>query len=348
MATYELVGAAYAEIEEREPWLDNVTSVADIAILSQEAMSNYYKDGAIISHHGGADGDIGATRILLEGKYLFDVIDTEEPLDKYKLIILPDNIKLDETLAAKFKAYTAKGGKVLASGASGLNADGKFALDLGCTMNGVSELFPIYFRPQFEMEGLGQSANVIYAKPYSITANNGADVPILAEFPYFNRTTFAFSSHRHTPNNKSEQFAGAAVGADGAYIAAEIFSEYAQKGSLIAKRVVCHMIDTLLGDAKTLRTDLPAQGVVTLMDQKAEKRMVNHVMYVSPVKRGQGIEVIEDIVPLYNIKVSVRTPAPKRVYLAPEMTDIEYKYENGVLSYTLDKLDMRAMVVIDY
>nr|MBQ4317813.1 beta-galactosidase [Clostridia bacterium] len=76
-----------------------------------------------------------------------------------------------------------------------------------------------------------------------------------------------------------------------------------------------------------------------------------HVMYVSPVKRGNGIEIIEDSVPLYNVKVSVKTlKAPKRVYLAPEMTELAYEYDakSGVVSYVIEKLDMRAMVVIDY
>jgi len=350
-ATYALIGEAYAEIEEREPWLDNVESVADIAVLSQEAMSNYYKDGKMVSHSSGADGDTGAVRILLEGNYLFDYIDTEEPLDKYKLLILPDNIMLDDALTAKIKAFTAKGGKVLASAASGLNIDGKLMLDLGCEVKGKSAFQPVYYRPAFDLGVLGNSAYVIYAPAYDITAKEGAEVLCEREDPYFNRTVFAFSSHRHTPNDKSTRYPAATVGADGGYISAEIFTEYAKMGSIIAKLVAHKMIDTLLGENKTLTTDLPAQGVVTLMDQKAESRLVNHVMYVSPVKRGSGIEIIEDIVPLYNVNVAVKTgKAPKRVYLAPEMTDLAYDYDeaSGTVKYTVEKLDMRAIVVIDY
>lgn len=348
-ATYALIGAAYAEVEEREPWLDGVTSVADIAILSEEAISNYYATGTIL-HHGGADSDAGAVRVMLEGKYLFDVIDTEESLDKYKLLILPDHVKLDKVLTDKIKAFTAKGGKVLATGQSGLCIDeDKFALDFGCTYVGESAYRPVYFRPQFELPCLGNTAYVIYNPAYDIEANDDADVLIARENPYFNRTTFHFSSHQHTPNDKSVSYPAATVGADGAYISAELFAEYAKKGSLIAKLLVMHVIDELLGDAKTLVTDLPAQGVVTLMDQTAEKRLVNHVLYASPIRRGSGIEIIEDIIPLYDINVSLNAGVePKRVYLAPEGKDIPYTYENGVISYVIDKLDLHAMVVIDY
>lgn len=348
-ATYALIGAAYAEVEEREPWLDGVTSVADIAILSEETISNYYATGKIV-HHGGADSDAGAVRMMLEGKYLFDVIDTEEPLDKYKLLILPDHAKLDAYLTEKIKAFTANGGKVLATGESGLSVnEDKFALDFGCTYVGASAYKPVYFRPQFDLPCLGNTAYVIYNNAYDITADDGAEVTILRENPYFNRTTFHFSSHQHTPNDKSASYPAAVVGADGAYISAELFTEYAKKGSIIAKLLVTHMIDELLGEAKTLTTNLPAQGVVTLMDQAGESRLVNHVLYASPVRRGSGIEIIEDIIPLYDIDVVLNIgKAPKRVYLAPENRDIAYTYENGVISYRIDKLDLHAMVVIDY
>ena len=130
-ATYALIGQAYAEVEEREPWLDGVTSVADIAVLSEEAVSNYYGSSRI-THSHGAEADAGAVRIMLEGKYLFDVIDTEAPLEKYKLVILPDRIRLDEALAEKLRVFCAAGGKVLATGESGLGIDGEtFLLDLG-------------------------------------------------------------------------------------------------------------------------------------------------------------------------------------------------------------------------
>ena len=39
MATYGLIGKAYSHVEEREPWLNGALNVADIAVLSAEAVS---------------------------------------------------------------------------------------------------------------------------------------------------------------------------------------------------------------------------------------------------------------------------------------------------------------------
>ena len=348
-ATYALIGAAYAEVEEREPWLDDVTSAADIAVLSEEAVSNYY-GSARITHSHGANADAGAVRIMLEGKYLFDVIDTEADLSKYKLLILPDRVRLDGFLTEKFRRFTERGGKILATGESGMKAgEDVFALDLGVKSASPSAFRPVYFRPEFDLGVLGNSAFVIYSPAYDLVPEEGAEIPIFRENPYFNRTTFAFSSHQHTPNDKSAKFPAATVGKDGAYLSAELFTEYAERGSLIAKLLLTHIIDALLGDGKTLSTDLPAQGIVTLMDQEGENRLVNHLLYASPVRRGNGIEVIEDIVPLYDVHVTIRMERePVRLYLAPEMEELPFVYENGALSYTLPQLSCHAMAVIEY
>ena len=37
--TYELIGKAYAELEQKEPWLYDARQIADIAVISPEACS---------------------------------------------------------------------------------------------------------------------------------------------------------------------------------------------------------------------------------------------------------------------------------------------------------------------
>ena len=88
---------------------------------------------------------------------------------------------------------------------------------------------------------------------------------------------------------------------------------------------------------------------LTLMDQQGQSRLVHHLLYASPVKRGNGIEVIEDILPVYGIECRIRTEKPiKRVYLAPQMVEIPFTQENGSVRYTVEKLENHQMVVLDY
>ncbi len=342
-ATYKLVGIAYKEVEKKEEWCDNVESVCDIAILSEEAIQNYYKTPM------DSSGDVGAVRIMLEGKYLFDVVDQEASLDKYKLLILPDSIRVDEYLKEKIDNFIQNGGKILATGLSALYKDrDEFAFDLGATFMKSSDYRPIYIRPKFNVLGL-DTAFVTYRDAFDIKATEAAEILALREDPYFNRTALHFSSHQHAPNNPDVKKCAITMGKDGIYICSMMFREYAQVGEISAKEIVRYAVDRILGDRKTLKTNLYAQGIVTLMDQKVKNRLVNHLLYAVPVKRGSGIEVIEDIVPVYNIEVQIRLDKkPKRVYLAPENEDIDFTYNNGVVSYSVPKVYNHTMVVIDY
>ena len=87
MATYQLIGNAYKELEKAEPWLKGYKNIADIAVLSNEAIGNYYNREKKLNQTFATNvkkSDAGCSRILLEGKYLFNYIDTEEDFNKYK------------------------------------------------------------------------------------------------------------------------------------------------------------------------------------------------------------------------------------------------------------------------
>lgn len=346
MATYKLVGEAYKELEEKEEWLDHVTQTADVAMLSCEAYTGTFGSGQVGKN---TSTDAGVARILLEGKYLFDVIDFESDMNNYKVIILPDFERITPDLKEKLDAFLANGGKILATGKSGLYSDkDAFAFDFGVDYVGESEYNPSYLRPMFEMEGLYETSYIMYSKA-EVTALTTGNMLGKQENPYFNRTAEHFCSHRHTPNSEEVAGPGMAEGKDGIYISWQVFSEYAEKGSLILKRIVQYALDKLLGDSKTLKTNLGAQGVVTLMEQKEENRYINHLLYAVPVKRGNGIEIIEDIVPVHNINVELKLPKTiKNAYLAPQREALPFTQENGTVSFVVEKVDCHQMVVLEY
>ncbi len=341
--TYKLIGTAYKEVEEKEAWCDNVKSIADIALFSQECVEKERENSQ------GNQADAGAVRMLTEGKYLFDVIDDqEENLNGYKVIILPDTITLDEDLTYRLQAYVAAGGKVLATGKSGLNKEETgFMLDFGVTYVGNNQYQPDYFIPRFSYHGLGSTAFVMYGKGYRVE-KNGGEIIGEREDSYFNRAYNHFSSHQHTPNEKGTRSIGISVGQDGAYIAWGIFDDYAKKGSLILKDMFMDTMDQLLGDEKTIITNLPAQGVVTLQYQEDEKRYINHLLYAVPTRRGTGTEVIEDILPVYDIELSLNiNEEVKNVYLAPSGETLAFKQVGNRVEYTVKKLECHQMVVLE-
>ena len=344
-ATYTLIGKAYSELEEKEPWLDNVESVADIGLLSHESF-NYMKKGYQRSMSKGPDN--GALRVLQEGNYLFDVLDIESDFSKYKLLVLPDGIRINERLKEKLDEFTKNCGKLLATGESGLcEKEDSFALNFGAKYIGKNELNPNYINPLFDVKDLGKASFVCYCECEHINLDGGTELA-KNENSFFNRTVDHFCSHKHAPAAETFTGCGAVLGKDGIYVPWHLFSEYANVGSIHSKYILQYFIDLLLKEP-TIKTNLPAQGMVTLMHQKNEKRYIAHLLYAPTVRRGTIADVIEDLPTVCDTIVELTLDEKiKRVYIAPENKDISFDEDSNKVSVKVDKFTCHQMIVFEY
>ena len=339
-ATYRLIGTAFAEAEQKEEYCQGAKNLADIALLTA-----YHKE------REKSCPDVGANRILLEGHYLYNIIDEEVDFTPYKLIILPDKKEVSPALAEKLKSFLSGGGKLLLSGRSGLlEGTNEFFTDFGIRYVGENSFRPTYMRPTYEIKPNGITSYVVYDKSHLIELDENfeGDVPLMTENSYFNRTYRHYCGHRHTPNNPDDVRPGAVVTENIAYISWEIFNEYSEVGSINTRYAVTDIIDRLLDESKTLKTTLPSCGVATLTYQSEKSRHICHLLYAVTKVRGNGIEVIEDIIPICDTEVQINLPSkPNRVYLAPECRDIPFEYSNGTLKFTVERFECHAMVIIE-
>lgn len=344
LRTYDLIGKAYAELEKIEPWCVGAKAVTDIAVLSAEAVSG--------TNSRDSKPDIGVCRMLFEGKYLFDLIDLEVSFDRYKVIVLPDTVTVNGALEKRLKDYLEKGGKLLCSGYSGLGKDGNsFVLPLGAEKEGLNEFRPTYMVPCDERIATnGITQYVMYTEAQNIKAKeNGKVFARLAE-PYFNRTPEHFCSHQHTPDRPDSRRDGAVLTDNTAYICWNIFTDYATKGSLVLKELFIFALENLLGNSKTVEiSGLPDRGKMTLMRQKKENRDILHLLFAHTTVRGNGIEVIEDVVPVCDIGVSLKTEKkPLSVLTVPDKKTLKYVYADGKVSFTVPEVYIHTAVEIAY
>lgn len=356
LSTYNLIGKAYSEVEAREPWMTDSEYIADIGLVSAAACLNspYRTDfSAEKMTRKGTLQDDGANRILLEGHYLYNIIDPEENFGKYKLLILPDNVTADGRFKEKLQAYVANGGKVLLTGCAGVDKNECFALDVGARFLGKNEYTPSYLRPEFELYPNGKTSCVMYSQGYRISLNEGfaGEVTLLSNDPYFNRTREHFCSHNNTPYDRSKTDVGGFVTENVGYIAWEIFTEYAEIGSIHLKYAVIDVIERLLGNSKTASTSLPSQGIFSVMKQATDngERLINHIVYAIPKVRGRNIEIIEDIPVMLDTKVSIKVDKkPARIYLAPSMEELDFTYADGKVNYTVSRFECSTLAVIEF
>ncbi len=335
-ATYNLIGKAYSLIEEKEPWLQGAVNVADIAVLSAEATTG----------NRDVKADIGANRMLLENHLLYNFVDDKADFSQYKLLVLPDVSAYKDETINKIKDYAKNGGKIIATGEA-LLKDGKFFLDFGAEYKGKNEFNPTYFIPHFETVN-GKTEYVMRCDLNKFEATEG-EIFATEQNPYFNRALEHFCSHMHAPNNPEEVFHGAVINGNVAYIGWDIFTAYATHGHLCFKELFTYAIKKLLGDEVTVFADVPDRAVVTYTHQAKENRSILHLLFAHTTVRGTNTEVIEDTVPLYDVKCSVKCDKkPSRITLVPENDGLEFNFVDGRAEFTVPCVNIHQMVEIAY
>ena len=311
--TYESIGYANAYIKEREAWRGG----------------EYIAEAAMYSPKGG-DGRIGLSRILFEEKILFDLIDEREISNRYKVIFLCDDEELTDSEYTALKSYVANGGKVMSVGRNN-TYKGETAFDLGCVYQGEDKETPCYIQADYTLKYADGMALVAYEKSYVVELTGKA---LAKKFsPYFTRRGLRFCSHQHTPYDLDKQSAAITEGADGIYLASDLFTQYAKDGSLTARQLIAPLLDRLLGE-RTVITSLPTSGKAALYQK--DGKTICHLWYANTIKRGNGVEIVEDIVTLSKVSVSIKCEKqPKEVVLQPAGEKVAFAYENGRVSFEI-------------
>lgn len=351
--TYRLIGQAYAEVEAKEPWLHGAVSLADIAVFSSESLKR--------SGQRDITPDLGAARILFEGHFLFDFVDSESDWTSYVILVLPDDIALDSRLAGRVNDFLRRGGKVFCTGKSGLNEAGTaFALPLGVEHVGVHSSVPDYLdvQPEFRAEFL-DSPLVMYEPAQKVRLTSGSSLGQV--WPsFFNRTLEHFCSHQHAPADPDgERLTAGSLTPSTAYLAHPIFGLYRTFGAVAYREYAVRVLRRLLGTQRTLEVELPSDGRVYLSHQPDKRRYIVHLLYAPKSWRGgpttlpggvngkiQGFEVIEDLPPLLDVKVALRvTPAIRSVRLEPQGLELPFHVSDGAVHVTVPRMECHQMVV---
>jgi hypothetical protein len=339
-ASYDLIGRAYARIVEREEWLTDAEPVTEVALLEPST--------------GDASSLNGAVRMLTQLKQQFDILKPDAPLDNYKLAVLPDSVRLNEKVTGKLRDWLRRGGKLLASGFSGLSEDGKQVLlpELGVSAQGISPFTATYLRSTkpFESalseEGFAPETDyVVYDRGLRVTAEKDSETVASVVDPYFERAWNHFCSHRQTPPDRVTEYAGAVLSKNTAYIAAPLFETFAKNGNACYRALVNLLLKRLLPEP-LLRVKAYTGTEATLCRQK-DRRIV-HVLHYSAERRTPDIDLIEDIVPIYDVPVSVRADrSVKQVYLAPNRQKLDFTQCNGRIEFTVPEVNGHAMIVLE-
>lgn len=338
-AVYERIGRTYRSVAEKEAWCAGAKPVVDIGFVS---------DAAFTYHGRVTETETGATHMLARLHHQFDTLDWDSEFDRYKLVILPDVHRLDDARARRLQAYLAGGGKLLLSHEAGLDTEGKkFALaEMGIEYVGPAEDKGEYFEALEGLDGdLPPMAHFWYEQGSAVRALPGTLVLARIWKSYFDRSFRHFSSHRQTPYEKPTDRPAVAQHGNVIYISHPVFGIYARHSYAPHKQLVANCIQRML-PKPLIKAEAPSTAQITVTAQ--EGRKIVHVLHYAAERRTRDIDIVEDTIPLQNLKLALRTEErPRQVYLAPQRQSLRFGYAEGYTQVSVLEVRGHQMIVFE-
>lgn len=336
-ATYDLIGPVYRKVREVEPWCKGARPVTEIALLNAELFES--------SSERMDPDNLGASRMLIEGRHQFDLVDLKADWTRYGVLLLPSVARLDQAGEAKLAAYVAQGGKVVATGKGSLDSDGEVLSvfrDLA-KVEGDLAYSPDFLRPA---SGLGPRTDtdfVMYERGVQLQPLGQAEVLATVTEPYFNRTYRTFCSHAHTPPANPTQRPGILLGDGVALFAHPVFATYARHSMSFHRDAFLSVLRRLL-PVPLVELEGPTSLQATLTEQPG--RWMLHLLHYIPERRGLNFDVVEDPLPVSATEVFVRASIQAATFVPSGEALPVRSVEHGTIVQVPDFLG-HAMVALE-
>lgn len=346
-AVYDLIGGVYAHLEACEPFVAGGAVLSQIALLVDPELGD----------DPGAAG-LGATRALQQLRQQFDVVPPDAPLDRYELVLVPETTTVDETLRAALRGYLAQGGALILSGRAGLTAQGEPVLEeqgvRGC---GPSPFSHTFLRPAAAVaDGIPNYDHVTYESGPRIRPAGAAEPLVGVVEPYFERHFARFSGHSYTPPAHVSPYSAVVRNGRVITFALPILGTYGRHAVPAHRRLLGNCIDLLLpapllrapGAPSLLETSVVRAGTRTVVHLLCFARERRSESFDQPRGRAQGLDIVEDAVPLLDQRLAVKLPAaPRRAALQPHGAALPVEYRAGYAHVRVTLRDGHGMVVFD-
>ena len=345
-ALYDRLGRVYARVAALEPWLAGATSIADVGVLLTETGPR--------AEPTGRDADEGAMRMLLELHRPFQFLDREADFGPYAVLIAPDELPVDAALGEKLDAYLAEGGALLLTHRSGLTPEGDqfapaLAPWLGLTYQGDVPATPDYLVAEPALGEPFIGFRQVFYEPGSAVTAAGAEVLARVGLPYLTRQPERFYGHHHAPYARTSEFVAVARQGKVAYLHSPLFTAYRRHAVPAYRDLVGSLLTRLQPHPLVEAPGLPTTAEVSLLRQDDPERTVLHLIHAVPQRRGTAIDIVEDVLPLIDVRIGVRASRPvATATLAPDGPLLPHETRDGVTRVTIPRVELHAVVAFNH
>ena len=356
-AVYDTIGVCYAEVERLEPYLRDAAPVVEAAILVRGYALDDFGHAERNRDDTLGTGVLGLTKLLMEQHVQFDIVDDPEQLDRYRLVVLPDALKVDEQLGTWLQAYLDSGGAIIASH-DALHLQGSdrtWPSGLGIRYAGESPYRPVYLKlGQALAAELPDYEFALYDGAARWQPDVGQETGVLAHLaePLFQRSPEHYTSHGQTPVDHVTGYAAVVRQERLAATAFPLGTNYYRHGYWIYRPIFGQLLAMVL-PIRLTTTNAPLSTELTVTHQVEQgdrpERWMVHVVNFSPNRRGpEHPEYLEDPIPLHDVEVSIAVDAAIcRAYLAADGDELSLRRALHGWSVTIPRVESGAIAVLE-
>lgn len=344
-AVYRTIRNVFAETARLDPWTANARPLTEMAILAPP-LKNYPG-----RYDFSLESIQGATRILVELKQQFDIIDGDAALARYRVILLPDQMTVDQGLRRKLTDHLWRGGMLISSAYAGMNPK-KTGFALGAyrlAFQGPEPYTPTFFKTAREVSrDLPDMLVTIYDPGIAMQARKGAKV--LAELwkPYFNVKSWdRYHENLYTPPEKSTGRPALVRCGNVFHFSFPIFASYFEHAVVAYKHLLRNCLEQAFPRPLVKVEGFPSFGQATVTVQ-GKRRMVHLLTYV-PELRGKRAQIVEEPIEVRDVRLDLRKDGRPvhRVYRAPGREPLDFESDDGYLTTTVPLVRGYQMVVFE-
>ncbi len=343
--TYRNIGHAFQYVQRLEPFAEDGRPCANLGLWWGGDRSTSTGPCA------AADNLRGVSEMLLDAQIDFEIVDAGDDLERFAAIVLPGAACLDEAAAQQLAAWRRRGGKLLVLGEGGLDAAtrSRFILEVGAEYLG-----PANYKIDYLVAGPKLRKNLVDSPFLNIHAGLRARLtggqPLAAvREPYFDRTFGHYCSHMNTPYRlETADHPGAWLGDRLVYLANPVGAMYHKDAARLHRDLFLNALRLVYPRRlQTLAVDAPSGARVSLVHQPEQRRYVAHLLYAPPMPRGR-CQLIEDLVPLFDVPVRLRVPEKvRRAWLPLARQTLPMRRVAGAVEVVVPRLQAHQMVVFE-
>jgi len=347
-AVYYLLGKSFGRIKQLEPWLNQAAPVTEAALMvptiAMEKVSQNYICGLV--------------KLMIESHLQFDLVEQSQDWERYKLMIIPDELTPDADTIERLHKYIERGGAVIVCHHAGLDVVTRqsWLNQYGLTYNGESAFEPAYIVTEDGFtNNMPGYAYALYdgASQWSVQAS--AKSLAMLGVPLFQRSAEHYTSHNQSPFDHVTDYSALAVCGKVALVAFPLGSSYYDKGYWIYRIAFQKLLDAVYS-SRLIETNAPLNTEITVTYQSADKekdrleRYMVHLINWSPSRKtSPHSEVHEDPVPLTNIRVKFTIPTRNlRVKTVVAKQTLEHRISEDVIEITIPHILMHEIVCFEY